>query len=184
MRIPAALALVVACATAAAFEERAAELAGGETLRYVYVAHAPEAALRVADEETGTSALATAVALLRRLAEGRLEEAALLSNAPKARYTRLRESFAGWSAEDFRRTWSRYLEPPNGIVGEARLGAHRLILWRLEDLDRLTGFFFVEIGGRVYLDDVPSAERSRLRRLLEALRGAAPEQKSPVLPPS
>ncbi len=58
-------------------------------------------------------------------------------------------------------------------MGEAAIGAHRLLMWHLKDTDHLTGFFLVEIEGRFLLDDQPSDARLKLRHVLEASRAAA-----------
>ncbi|MDA0225875.1 MAG: hypothetical protein O2975_07140, partial [Proteobacteria bacterium] len=50
------------------------------------------------------------------------------------------------------------------------IGTHRLLVWRLESGARIVGQYYVEIEGRVLVDDVPSAARLQLRRVLEAWR--------------
>ena len=166
------LAALIACAPLArADEQRVLELENGDRVGYALRMHPGDAHLFDASAQLApTSALNTAKLLTRYLAEGRVEDAALLSNAPKARFERLRESFEGWSDSDFKRTYGRYFAPENRIVGEVSIDAHRLVMWYLRDTDHLTGFFFVEIDGNLLLDDVPNQTRSSLHRVLEAYR--------------
>ena len=164
--------LLMACAPAqAAAEERILELENGERIRYVLSTHATDAHLL--DAQTvlqPRSALNTAKLITRYLAEGKIEDASLLSNAPKARYARLRESFEGWSDADFRRAYGRYFDPENRIVGEVAIDGHRLLIWHLKDTDYLAAFFLVDIEGRLLIDDVPNETRANLRRVLQAYR--------------
>jgi hypothetical protein len=161
-----------ACALAARAEEaRVLELEGGERVRYTLHSHSENAHLPAADEPA--SALGTAKLITRYLAEGRVEDASLLSNAPKARYERLRAAFSGWGAADFERAYQRYFAPENRILGEAAIGPHRLVMWYLKDTGQVTGFFLVEVEGKFLLDDQPSEARLKLRRILEANRGAS-----------
>lgn len=166
------LAALVACTPVAwADEQRVLELENGDRVGYALRIHPEGAHLFDASAPLApTSALNTAKLLTRHLAEGRIEDAALLSNAPKARFERLRESFEGWSDGDFKRTYGRYFAPENRIVGEVSIDAHRLVMWYLRDTDHLTGFFLVEIDGKTLLDDVPNRTRSTLHRVLEAYR--------------
>ncbi|TAN53762.1 MAG: hypothetical protein EPN19_08770 [Betaproteobacteria bacterium] len=152
-------------------ETRVLDTEDGGQIRYTLRTHAPDAhLLDPALELAPVDALQAAKLVTRHLAAGRVEEVSLLSNAPKARFERLRESFAGWSAEDFARAFGRYFAPGNRIAGEAAIGDHRLLMWYLSDTDHLTGYFFVDVDGKLLLDDVPSETRTRLRRVLEAHR--------------
>ena len=160
--------LAAASAHAQPARERTLEL-GGETLRYALRTHPPDAHLPDA-AAAPDSALGTAKLVLRHLAAGKIEDVALLSNAPKARFERLHEALQGWNEEDFRRAYSRYLSPESRIVAEIAIEPHRMLIWRLADIDHLIGFFFVEVEGKFLLDDVPGERRSRLRRVLEAYR--------------
>ena len=56
------------------------------------------------------------------------------------------------------------------MVAEIGIGRHRLLVWRLDGSDHLAGQFYVEMGNRYLLDDVPGTERGQLRRLLDAYR--------------
>ena len=165
--------LLIACAhaPAGAEEHRVLELENGERIRYVLSTHAADAHLL----DTGAvlqprSALDTAKLVTRYLAEGRVEDASLLSNAPKARYARLRESFEGWSDADFQRAYGRYFDAENRIVAEVAIDGHRLLIWHLRDTDYLAAFFLVDIEGRLLIDDVPNETRANLRRVLQAYR--------------
>lgn len=152
-------------------ETRVLATEGGGQIRYTLRTFAPDAhRLDPAIELAPVDPLQAAKLVTRHLAAGRVEEVSLLSNAPKARFERLRESFAGWSADDFARAFGRYFAPGNRIVGEAAIGHHRLLMWYLGDTDYVTGYFFVEVDGRLLLDDVPSEARTSLRRVLEAHR--------------
>jgi hypothetical protein len=156
---------------ARADEPRVLEMENGERVSYLLRMHPADA--HVLDASAGLqprSALNTAKLVTRYLAEGRIEDASLLSNAPKARYARLRESFEGWNEADFRRTYERYFDPENRIVGEVSIDGHRLLIWYLRDTDYLAAFFLVEIEGRLLIDDVPNQTRANLRRVLEAYR--------------
>ena len=165
--------LLLACAFthASAQEQRTLELENGERVSYALSLHPADAHLFNADAVLQPrSALNTAKLVTRYLAEGRIEDASLLSNAPKARYARLRESFEGWSEADFRRAYGRYFDPENRIVGEISIDSHRLLIWHLRDTDYLAAFFLVDIEGRLLIDDVPNETRANLRRVLQAYR--------------
>lgn len=147
------------------------ELEDGGRIRYTLRAYPAQAhRLDPAADLAPTDALNTAKLVTQHLAAGRIEEASLLSNAPKARYERLRESLAGWTEADFARAYGRYFAPESRIVGDAAIGNHRLLMWYLKDIEYLTGYFLVEVDGKFLLDDIPSETRSKLRQVLEAHR--------------
>jgi hypothetical protein len=164
--------LLLLVATAAGAEEmRVLELEGGGQIRYTFQTHSAEAhRLDPSVELAPTDAFNTAILVTRHLAAGRIEEASLLSNAPKARYERLRESLAGWTEADFVRAYGRYFDPGSRILGKATIGKHHLLMWYLKDNDYLTGYFIVDVEGKFLLDDIPSEARSQLRQVLEAHR--------------
>ena len=171
-RHTAALALAL-CALAglARGEERVLELDDGETLRYSVRRHAPEAQLLApGDRVAPTSALNAAKLLHRYLVEGDIEEAALLSNSPKRRYEVYREFRASVGEDEFKRVFGQYFYPENRLLAEIAIGRHRLLIWRLRENGHLAGQYYVETEGRYLMDDVPSDERTRLRRVLEAYR--------------
>lgn len=150
--------------------ERSLELSG-ETLRYTLRVHPDDAHLFDASAQiTPSSALNTAKLLHRHLAAGDIDAAAALSNAPERRLEVYREYRARIGEREFRRVFTEYFYPENRLVAEIAIGAHRLLIWRLQSAQHFAGQFYVESGGKVLMDDVPSTERSQLRRILEAYR--------------
>jgi hypothetical protein len=177
IRLTLASVLLLLAALAAGTEEtRVLQTEEGAAIRYTLRTFAPDAhLLDPPGEPAPTDALHAARLVTRHLAAGRVEEVSLMSNAPRARFERLRESFDGWSEADFARAFGRYFAPENRVVGDVAIGKHRLLMWYLKDTDHLTGYFFVEVEGKLLLDDVPSETRANLRRVLEAHRaGRAP----------
>ena len=117
------------------------------------------------------SAKPVAMRLLGYLAEGNLEAAAALSNAPQRRLEVLRSYRNSVGEEEFKRVFGRYFAPENRLIAEVVTGRHRLLVWELGEAgNRLAGQYFVEVGGEFLLDDVPSRERSELRRVLQDYR--------------
>ena len=147
---------------AAAADEEQLSLKNGETLRYHRVENQRESAQPAAAE------------LLRHLAAGEIEQAALLSNAPKRRYEVLEQYLASVGANEFRRVYGQYLFPENRVVAEFAAGPRRLIIWDLGEAGhRLAAQYYVEVEGRFLMDDVPSPARARLGELLRAYRSAS-----------
>ena len=141
-------------------------------MRFLLVA-ALLAAAPVFSQDSGTpsSARATALELLQHLAEGNLEAAAAMSNAPQRRLEVLRAYRDKVGEEEFRRIYSRYFAPENRLIAELALGPRRLLVWELGDAHNdIAGQIYVESGGRFLLDDVPSRERAELRALLKKYR--------------
>jgi hypothetical protein len=131
-------------------------------------AQAPSYRLVTNPEE---SARESAAQLLRLLAEGNIEAAAALSNAPQQRYEVLRDYRDAVGEEAFKSVYARYFDPANRLVAEAAIGPRRLLIWDLgEASHHLAGQYFVEVDGRFLLDDAPSEERSRLQRVLQDYR--------------
>jgi hypothetical protein len=117
------------------------------------------------------SAKESATRLLALLAEGNIEAAAQLSNAPGRRYEVLRDYRAQVGEAEFRRVYARYFAPGNRLVAEAAIGPRRLLIWRLGEAGgQLAGQYFVEQGGAFVLDDMPNAERRKLERVLREYR--------------
>jgi hypothetical protein len=119
--------------------------------------------------------------LLRHLSEGNLEAAAALSNAPRQRLELLRGYRDAIGEEEFKRVFSRYLAPENKLIAEVAIGPRRLLVWELGEAGKqLAGQIYVETGGKFLMDDVPSAERSKLRDVLQKYRseksGSDPSQ--------
>jgi Ni/Co efflux regulator RcnB len=129
------------------------------------VAAALLAASALASAQSG--ARETAASLVALLSEGRIEEAAALSNHPQRRREVLEDYRARVGEEEFRRVYSRYRQ--GRIVDEIVEGKHRLVIW---DLGHVAGQYFVEVDGRYLLDDEPSEARSKLRRALADYRKA------------
>jgi len=153
---------------AAAADEEQLSLKNGETLRYHRV------------EDRRESAQPAAADLLRHLAAGEIEQAALLSNAPKRRYEVLEQYLASVGPDEFRRVYGQYLFPENHVVAEFAAGPRRLIIWDLGEAGhRLAAQYYVEVEGRFLMDDVPSAERARLGELLRAYRGSGAASSNP-----
>jgi hypothetical protein len=160
-------------APALAEEARFLDLGNGRAVRYVVL------------DETSTlsSARPTAFRILKFLAEGRIEEAARLSNAPQERMKVLSD-YAGRVGEDgFKRVYARYFTPGNRVVAEVAIDNHRLLVWSLGEAEgQVTGQFFVEVAGEFVMDDVPSAARANLGRVLQTYRNPKPDPAAPARP--
>ena len=78
------------------------------------------AATSVFSQDPGTpdSARAAALQLLQHLAEGNLEAAAAMSNAPQRRLEVLRAYRDKVGEEEFRRVYARYFAPENRLIAE------------------------------------------------------------------
>ena len=121
--------------------------------------------------EPAESAQDAALQILKHLAAGELEAAAALSNAPQRRLEVLRDYQRSVGEAEFKRVFGRYFAPENRVVMEAAIGHHRLLVWELgEARHELAGQYFVQLGGRFVMDDVPSPERAELQRVLAAER--------------
>ena len=153
-------------------ETRTLELEGGGRVTYTLRTHPADAhAARPAGELAPTSALDAAKLLNLHLSAGDIEEAALLSNAPRRRFEVLREYRESVGPEEFKRVFAQYFYPENRLLAEIAIGKHRLLIWDLkEGANRIAGQYFVEIEGRYLVDDVPNDARTSLRWVLEAYR--------------
>ena len=152
--------LAAALAFGAIAEERTLKLADGAEIRYQVMA--PGAA---------GSASATAGRLLSLLAEGKIDEAAALSNAPERRAQVLRQYQDAVGDVEFRRIFARYAKPPNRLAAEVVIGERHLLIWDLAEANhRLAGQYFVRSGDGFQMDDALSEERTRLQRVLAAYR--------------
>jgi hypothetical protein len=157
---------------------RTLELEGGGRVTYTLRTHPPDAhTLKPIDELAPTSALATAKLLNLHLSDGDIEEAALLSNAPRRRFEVLREYRESVGAAEFKRVFAQYLLPENRLLAEIVIGKHSLLVWRLHTVAQsgaatsfVAGQYFAEVDGRTLIDDVPNDERTSLRWVLEAYR--------------
>ena len=165
-------ALIVPAGTASQVsEERSVEIEG-ETLRYTFRAHpAGERSAAPADyQPSPVNALDALMLLNQYLVAGRIEEAALLSNAPKRRYEVLQNYQQEAGEKEFRGIFEQYFDPGNRLVAEIGMGEHTLLVWHLAQTDRYAGLFFVRVEDRTLMDDIPSEMRRQLRKLLEAYR--------------
>lgn len=150
--------------------ERSIEL-DGETLNYSLRTFPPGAqAVDANAEPEPTSALNTAKLLSAYLASGKVEEAALLSTAPRRRFEILLDYKTAVGEEDFKQVYAQYFQPQNRLMAEIVMGPHSLLVWHLRDNNAYAGQYYVQVEGKVLMDDAPSPERLRLRRILEAVR--------------
>jgi hypothetical protein len=126
---------------------------------------------RLLDPSAPDSARETALTVIKHLAAGDLEQAAALSNTPKQRFELLSGYRDRIGEEEFKRIFGRFLAPENRLIAEVAIGPRRLLVWELAEAGRpLAGQFYVEVDGKFLLDDVPSRERDRLRRVLNKYR--------------
>jgi hypothetical protein len=163
LRLACVLALCAA-ALAAHAEERTLDIGGGKSIRYsVLDAASPAQA----------SATGTALQIVRLLADGRIEEASVLSNSPQRRLEVLRDYRASVGEQEFRRVFGQFLRPENRVMAELAMERHRLVIWDLGEADHhLAAQYFVEADGKFVLDDVPSEARANLRRVLQSYRAS------------
>ena len=154
------LALLFACCGAwAQVEDRVLEFAPDEFVSYRVL------------QGTANSARPTAERLLRHLAAGDIEAAALLSNAPRRRFEELQNYLSMVGEDEFRRVFGQYFAPANRLVAEFAIDSHRLLVWDLGDAgNHLAGQYYVEVDGRFLMDDVPNETRAQLRHVLQAYR--------------
>ena len=153
-------------------EPRTLAVEGGASVAYTVRKHPADAHLaRPAKELAPTSALDTAKLINLHLSAGDIEEAALLSNAPRRRFEVLREYRESVGEDEFKRVFAQYLAPANRLLAEIAIDKHRLLVWDLrEGATRIAGQYFVEVDGKVLVDDVPNDVRTQLRWVLEAYR--------------
>jgi hypothetical protein len=162
--------LFAALAQGQPLAERSVEL-DGETLMYSVRPFPPGAQLADATAEPEpTSALNTAKLLSLYLTAGKVEEAALLSTAPRRRFEILLDYKSAVGDEDFKQVYTQYFLPQNRLMAEIVMGPHSLLVWHLRDNNAYAGQYYVRVEGKVLMDDAPSIERFRLRRILEAVR--------------
>lgn len=162
--------LLAALAHGQPLAERSIEL-DGETLNYSLRTFPPGAPSVDANAEPEpTSALNTAKLLSAYLRSGKVEEAALLSTAPRRRFEILLDYKTAVGEEDFKQVYAQYFLPQNRLMAEIVMGPHSLLVWHLRDNNAYAGQYYVQVEGKVLMDDAPSLERLRLRRILEAVR--------------
>lgn len=120
--------------------------------------------------DAADSARTAAERILQHLAAGDIDAAAALSNAPQQRAELLRAYRDRVGEAEFRRVFAGYASRP--VVREIAIGERRLVMWDLDS--QLGAQYFVRAGDAFVLDDVPSAERTELRRVLERERRQRP----------
>ena len=124
---------------------------------------------RLIEPSAPDSARDTALAVLKHLAVGDLEQAAALSNAPKRRFEVLRDYRDSIGEDEFKRRFGQFLAPDNRLIAEVAIGPRRLLVWEFGN-SQLAGQFYIEVEGKFLMDDVPSRERTELRRVLRRYR--------------
>ena len=140
-------------------------------MRYTLRSHPADAhRFDPAAQLSPTSALDTLKLLSQYLIAGKIEDAALLSNAPKRRHEVLQD-YQQKPEKEFRTVFEQYFTPRTGWWRKSP-PASTLLIWHLAQTDRYAGLFFVRIAGHL-MDDVPSETRLQLRRLLEAYRAGS-----------
>jgi hypothetical protein len=175
MRQGVVLLAVLFCSTALhaqSEETRTLELDGGASVTYTLRTYPPDAHLpQPAEVLAPTSALNSSKLLNLHLSTGDIEEAALLSNAPRRRFEVLRDYRESVGENEFKRVFAQYFLPENRLLAEIAIDNYRLLIWDLKQgATRIAGQYFVEIEGRYLVDDVPNDARTRLRWVLEAYR--------------
>lgn len=153
-------------------ETRTLEVAGRAPVAYTLRTHPADAAPAAPGKGAAPAGVLDVARLLHLyLSLGDIEEAALLSNAPRRRYEVLREYRESVGEDEFKRVFTQYLQPENRLLAEVGIDRHRLLVWDLKQgATRIAGQYFVEIEGRYLVDDVPNETRTRLRWILEAYR--------------
>jgi hypothetical protein len=116
------------------------------------------------------SARPVAQQILQHLAAGDIEAAAALSNAPEQRAELLRAYRDRVGDAEFRRVFTEYASRP--ILREIAIGERRLLMWGISK--QLGAQYFVRAGDTFVMDDMPSAERTQLRRILNSYRNSGP----------
>jgi hypothetical protein len=115
------------------------------------------------------SARPSAERILQHLAAGDIDAAAALSNAPEQRAGVLRAYRDRVGEAEFRRIFAEYASRP--LVREIAIGDRRLLIWDIGK--QVSGQYFVRVGEKFLMDDVPSEARSDLRRVLNSYRNAS-----------
>ncbi len=153
-------------------DTRMLEIEGGGRVTYTVRSHPADAHLaRPATELAPDSALNSAKLLNLHLSTGDIEEAALLSNAPRRRFEVLQDYRKSIGDKEFKRVFAQYFDPANRVLAEIAIDKHRLLVWDLrEGATRIAGQYFVEVEGRYLVDDMPNDTRTQLRWVLEAYR--------------
>ncbi len=150
----AALAVCLLLAAAShAQESRTLEIDGGAQISYTLRAFPADAHLtRPSGNLAPDSALNAAKLLNLHLSAGDIEEAALMSNAPRRRFEVFREYRELVGEDEFKRVFTQYFNPENRLIAEIAIDNHRLLLWELKAPVKqgqppsiVAGQYFVEI---------------------------------------
>jgi hypothetical protein len=169
-------------------EVRTLQREDGSSVTYTLRTHPADAHLLRPDAKpVPTSALDSAKLIIMYLSDGDIEQAALLSNAPRRRYEELTTFRKTHGDEQFKRLFAEYFDPKNSVAAEIVVDDRSLLIWRLINTSRpgapsihYAGQFFVQIDGAYLIDDVPNEQRTRLRWVLDAYRaGKIPAKPSP-----
>lgn len=182
-------ALLLACgAQALSAEVRTLKREDGSSITYTLRTYPADAHLLRPDAKpVPTSALDSAKLIIMYLSDGDIEQAALLSNAPRRRYEELTTFRKTLGEEQFKRVFAEYFDPKNSVAAEIVVDDRSLLIWKLINTARpgappfhYAGQFFVQVDGTYLIDDVPNEQRTRLRWVLEAYRsGKIPPTPSP-----
>lgn len=160
----------------------------GTSVTYTLRSYPPNAHLLQPDTRpVPTSALESAKLIILHLSDGDIEQAALLSNAPRRRYEELANFKKTYGDDEFKRVFAAYFDPNNSVAAEIVVDNRSLLIWKLTSAPKpgtpsfhYAGQFFVEVDGAYLIDDVPNDQRARLRWVLEAYRsGKIPLKPSP-----
>lgn len=150
----------------------------GTSVTYKLRTYPPDAhLLRPDTRPVPTSALESAKLIIFHLSDGDIEQAALLSNAPRRRYEELATFKKTHGDEQFKRVFAEYFDPKNSVAAEIVVDNRSLLIWKLTGASKAgttafhyAGQFFVEVDGAYLIDDVPNEQRTRLRWVLDAYR--------------
>ena len=126
---------------------------------------------RLVAPDAADSAAPTAARMLALLADGNIDAAAAMSNAPERRREVLGDYRKRVGDDEFKRIFAQYASPPNRLIAEVAIGERHLLIWDLAAAGHaLAGQYFVRTGEGFALDDAPGDERSRLQKVLSAYR--------------
>ena len=127
-------------------------------------------AVGAAEKLAPDSALNTAKLLNQLLTAGRIEDAAVLSNAPRRRYEVLRDYRQSVGEDAFKQVFTQYFQAEFRLLAEILIDRHSLLVWHSGKENRYAGQYYVRIEDKVLMDDAPSETRLALRRILDAIR--------------